>query len=242
MVRRMKAKTCSLLLAAAGLCAAGTAEAHPAISNGPTAANGRAIINFGVGHGCAGKDTVKLTVEIPAGVTSVRALGSTLGAASVTLDGANNVTSVTWEKPPAEALAGDPMFYEASIRVRLPDVSFSTIFFRVTQTCNVPGGAAGGPDEEIVEWFDTPTTPINEQTGEPAAELKVVPTRFPGWNQHTMSAAMTDLEKFFADAQIVWRGTAAFSPNPAIAALIQATPGVTALTEIASGDEIWVKY
>lgn len=232
----MKATTCSLLLAAAGLCVASPAHAHVSIATGPVAADGRAVIDFTIGHGCAGKDTVALTIEIPAGVTSVRALQSNLGPASVTTDGTGAVTSVTWQK--TDANDGDFLFYRMAIRARVPDAAFTSVFFAANQTCQ----SSDGSGVEVVSWHDTPSTPANEQTGEPAAELKIVPTRFPGWNQHTMAAAMTDLEGFFSDAQIVWRGTAAFSPNPAIAALIEATPGVTTLTEIAAGDEIWVKY
>jgi hypothetical protein len=50
------------------------------------------------------------------------------------------------------------------------------------------------------------------------------------------------LKAFFGDAQIVWKGTAAFSANPTTAGLIAGTSGVTALTSIAAGDVIWVKH
>jgi hypothetical protein len=41
----------------------------------------------------------------------------------------------------------------------------------------------------------------------------------------------------------VWKGTAAYSPNALVAAMIAMTSGVTALTgDLAVSDEIWVKY
>lgn len=64
----------------------------------------------------------------------------------------------------------------------------------------------------------------------------------PGWNKFTVPAQMSDLSVFFKDAQIVWKGSAAYSANPNIAAQIAGTSGVTALTSLNVGDEVWVKY
>jgi hypothetical protein len=47
---------------------------------------------------------------------------------------------------------------------------------------------------------------------------------------------------FFGDALIVWKGAAAYSANPTTKELIAGTPGVTALTSLAVGDELWVRY
>jgi hypothetical protein len=51
-----------------------------------------------------------------------------------------------------------------------------------------------------------------------------------------------DLSVFFGDAQIVWKGTAAYSSNPATAELAKMTSGVSELTALDAGDEIWVRY
>ena len=48
----------------------------------------------------------------------------------------------------------------------------------------------------------------------------------PGWNKYVVAQAVPDVAAIFGDAQIVWKGTAAYSANPATAALIAATPGV----------------
>ncbi|MGD8863022.1 MAG: hypothetical protein PVI30_23615 [Myxococcales bacterium] len=47
---------------------------------------------------------------------------------------------------------------------------------------------------------------------------------------------------YFADAQIVWSGDAAYSSNPATADMIDAEDGVSVLESIEAGAEIWVKY
>ena len=51
-----------------------------------------------------------------------------------------------------------------------------------------------------------------------------------------------DRSLFFGDAAIVWKGDAAYSPNPATVELIGSTADVTELGSLAEGDEIWVKY
>jgi len=56
------------------------------------------------------------------------------------------------------------------------------------------------------------------------------------------SAGVPDLSVFFNDAQIVWKGAAAYSANPATTDLIKATSGVSGLSSLAANDEVWVKY
>ena len=60
----------ALLTLAAALLVASTAHAHVSIASGSAAANTSQEITFGVGHGCAGSDTYRVKIEIPAGVTS----------------------------------------------------------------------------------------------------------------------------------------------------------------------------
>jgi hypothetical protein len=90
-----------------------------------------------------------------------------------------------------------------------------------------------------VDW-DQP----EDSTENTAPIVKVVPVRVPGWNKFTAARSLTQEEvaSYFGDAAIVWQGTAAYSHNQATAAMIAATPGVTALDGLAQGDEIWVKY
>lgn len=213
------------------------ADAHVSIISGPAAANKSQKITFGVGHGCTGADTLKIRVEIPAGVTSVRALYSDFGKPSIEGTAAA-VTAVTWTKDLADLQAEDFGYYELTIRARVADVPFSTILFNVYQTCRTAGGV-----ETTVPWTELPGTVGG--TGDTAPGLIVVPARIPGWNKFTLAAAVpfANVPTYLGDAQIVWKGNAAYSSSAALAPMIANTPGVTALsTDLAAGDELWVKY
>lgn len=229
----MKALRNLAILAASALWSA-TAAAHVDISSGPAVANATNEVAFSVGHGCTGADTYRIVVDIPAGVTSVRPMRSDFGPPAVTKDGAGTITSVSWQKPLPEALEADIAFYKLVIRLKTPSQPFTTIYFPVHQTCRAKDGTM-----TTVDWVGLPG---GSATDEPAAALKLVPARAPGWNTYKVPSAMADLSVFFQDAQIVWKGAAAYSANPSTAALIMNTPGATALTGLSAGDEIWVKY
>ena len=215
------------------LLSTGVAAAHPHIDGGPAlASKGGQLITFGISHGCGGKDTVKIVVTIPAGVTGVRAFYGPFGAPSVTTDANNNVTSVTWEKATFEPV--DKTYPQFTIRATIADVPFTSIMFPVEQTC------LDGTGPTVVNWNEPDDT-----NGKEAPKLKVVPARVAGWNKLTVPVAIAedDLPAYFGDAQILWKGTAAYTPNGAVAALITMTPGVSALSGgLSAGDEIWVKY
>jgi uncharacterized protein YcnI len=217
------------------LFSASTAAAHISVGSGAAQANKSQKITFNVGHGCETADTIAITVQIPAGVTSVRGLVSEFGKPSYTKVGAN-VTEVTWRKTDADLQPEDNSFYEMTIRARVGDVPFTQLQFNVIQTCKLPGG-----QEVVVPWDQPP----GSTTGEPAAMLTVVPARVAGWNRITMPIAVAeaDFGRYFGEAQIVWAGTKAFSPNPITMEQIGATQGVTVLTgDIAAGTELLVKY
>lgn len=218
------------------LLVAGTASAHVSITSGPAAANKSQKITFGVGHGCDGADTVAIRVEIPTGISSVRALASDFGKPAIEGTAAA-VTAVSWRKPVSEVQDADVGYYELTIRARVADVPFTKIYFRVSQTCRTAAGV-----ESVVEWSALPGG-----TGNEAAALVVVPARQPGWNTYTLGATASvlaaDLPTYFGDAQIVWRGAEAYSSNPNTATMIGSTAGVTALTtDVAAGTQLWVKY
>ncbi len=222
-------------LAAAFLIAsAGLASAHVSISTGPAQATRSQKITFGIGHGCDGADTISVRVVIPAGITSVRALPN--GDFKPTIEGTPAaVTAVVWTKPVEAVLDADYAYHELTIRARVGDVPFSKLYFSVYQTCRAMDGTISNHD-----WIARPG-----ETGDPAPALTVVPARVSGWNKYTLTVpvAAADLAAFFGDAQIVWRGTEAYSPNANTMALIGATPGVTALGgDLAAAQEIWVKY
>jgi periplasmic copper chaperone A len=211
------------------------ATAHISIGSGPAFANKTQKITFNIGHGCAGADTIGVRVDIPAGITSVRALPSDFGKPQVVKTG-DAVSSVTWTKPDADLQDEDVGFYELTLRARVGEVPFTKILFTVTQTCRTPAGV-----ETVVVWDQPP----GAQSGEPGPLLTVVPARTPGWNKLVLTTgiAAADVPGYFGDALIVWRGAAAYSANAVTAAQITATTGVTALAgDLAAGDELWVRY
>lgn len=219
---------------------AGVAQAHISVTTGPAKANTSQVIGFGINHGCTDAnmkklDTVKVRVTIPTGVTSVRVVPSDFGKAAVTKDG-TNVTAVEWTKAPGDLLDGDDGWYELKIRAKTPDAPYTKLKFVVEQTCE----DSTTHQQMVVTW----DAAEDSTTGEPAPVVTVVPPHFPGWTKITVSRALTkdEVSTYFGDAAIVWKGTAAYSPNAATAMMIAMTPGVTALDGVAANDEIWVKY
>jgi hypothetical protein len=138
-----------------------------------------------------------------------------------------------WQKSEADALDADTEYYELAIRLKVPDEAFSTLYFPAFQVCRAADGSMSN-----VDWVA-----MSEGTGaEPAPAVRVLPARSAGWNKFTVPTAIADLAAFFSDALIVWKGNAAYSSNPSTLELIQSTPDVKALSELAANDEIWVKY
>jgi hypothetical protein len=207
------------------------AEAHVSIVSGPAFANKSQKITFGIGHGCEGADTISLRIDIPAGISSVRAMTSDFGKPALVKDASNtNVVAIVWTKADADAQLEDFQFYEITLRARVADVPFTTIAWKATQICKAADGTVLPP----VVW-----------DGATAPQLNVVPARIPGWNKFVLGTAVSaaNLPIYLGDAQIVWRGNAAYSSNANIMAQIASTTGVSALTgDLAASDEIWVKY
>jgi uncharacterized protein YcnI len=229
-------KTVAVLLAGAALLLVpAMARAHNSVASGPGFASTTQEIVFGIGHGCEGADTYSVRVEIPADVTSVRPLRSDFGKFSLEKNAAGDVTAITWQKPDSELHDADISYYKLAVRMRVPNKPFTLLYFPMRQTCKKSDGTVS-----TVTWAGSATDPGAEPT--PAPALRIVPARKPGWNKFTVPAAISDLGAFFSDAQIVWKGTAAYSPNAATEDLVKATSGVTALTELQANDEIWVRY
>lgn len=203
------------------------AFAHVTIA-GPVFANKSQQITFEVGHGCAGADTYQIEVRIPEGVSAVRALPSAFGNGIVNKDEAGTVTSVVWTKSDDDVLPGDTQFYAFTLRARVGDTPFKSLSFPTIQTCRNAQG-----EDSVSEWVGGES--------EPAPSAVVLPARVAGWNKFVVADAIADLA-VFADAQIVWVGDAAYSSNAAIAEIIAADDTVEALTSIAAGATVWVKY
>ncbi len=231
----MRSTIFTATLAGIAALVSATAEAHVSIASGPAFANVSQEVTFGVGHGCDGADTYRVQVEIPSTVSSVRPETSDFGQVDLETDAAGIVVAVTWTKAKASVLDADTQYYKLMLRLKAPDQPFSTVYLPAHQTCRAADGS-----ETVVDWVG-----IDEAAGstvEPAPALYILPARFPGWNKFTLGNAVDDLKSFFGDAQIVWAGKKAYSVNPSTTELIGETAGVSALTSLAAGDEIWVKY
>jgi uncharacterized protein YcnI len=220
-----------------------TAEAHVSIVSGPAFAGTSQDVTFNIGHGCNGADTFRVEVRIPEEVTSVRPLDSVFGKAVLSKDVATGkVTSVTWTKASADVLPGDTHLYRFTLRVGLPDKPFTPLFFPTIQSCRASDGT-----ESTQEWIGTTTEHNHDSDAgttpavDPAPYVFLYPERVPGWNKYTVTEHVHDLT-VFKDAQIVWAGTSAYSPNPNVQTMLSQEPNTQVLEAIHPGTEIWVKY
>jgi len=125
----------------------------------------------------------------------------------------------------------DDQYYTVQIRARTPNTPFQTMYFPITQYCRTAEG-----EERTSAWDSQDAT-----SDHPAPKAILLPARRAGWNKYVVTEALADLTAF-ADAQIVWSGDAAYSPNADIAALIATEPGVTTLASVPAGATLWVKY
>ena len=227
------------IVALAGLLVsvAAAASAHVAISSGPAFAGGRAVVSFGVGHGCEGADTAAIDVQIPEEITSVRGVPNIFGEADVVTDDTDAPTNVVWTKDSVRD--ADDQYYTMQIRITVPETPFTVLHFKVKQTCKDAEG-----EEYVTDWAALPGDEPSEGEDEapPAASLVILPARAAGWNKYTVPEELTDLATFFGDAQIVWAGDAAYSANPTTSEMIEDEDGVDTLSKIEADAEIWVKY
>jgi hypothetical protein len=234
----LRSGSIAALAACAALFHTTIAAAHVTLSSGPGYAAQTQVLTFSVGHGCSGADTASISVKIPKQLTSVRGVPSVFGDVYVQTDDAGLVTAVVWTNP--KVRAADNLFYSVSIRAKVPDAAFSTVYIPVTQVCRTLDGV-----ESTVEWNQLPgdAPAAGDTDAHPAAVLPILPVRVPGWNRYTVQDKLSDLT-LFGDAQIVWtdNASAAYSANPATKKLIEAESGLSVLTEIAAGATIWVKY
>jgi uncharacterized protein YcnI len=189
----------------------------------------RQVLDFRVGHGCSGADTLRVEVRLPPEITSVRAMPWAFGAAEVVTDAGGVPTAVIWSKTTVRPQ--DDQYYAMAIRITVPDAPFTTLYFPTIQTCQAADGT-----ESVVGWVGLPGDPED-----PAPKLNILPARYPGWNKLVAAEGITDLS-LFNDAEIVWQGNAAYSSNPSIMDLIMTTPDVGVLSEISASTDIWVKY
>ncbi len=243
----MRAQNIRVLAFAVAATGTSLTHAHVSISGTPSVpvANKTYEAVFNVPHGCSDSegrafDTYQVEIQIPDSVTNVRPADSTFGNATVVKNEAGVITSIIWNKAEGAELPADDHFYKFTVRGKLPDAPFTTVYFPTIQRCHGVDNA-----ELTAEWTATDggehdhAAAATEES--PAPSIFVYPARNAGWNQYTVTEHVHDLS-VFADAEIVWAGTAAYSPNPNTTALIQAEEDVTVLDAIHPGTQIWVKY
>ena len=200
-------------------------------------ANTSQEVTLSVTHGCSGNDTSSVRTTIPSSVSTVRAMNSDFGKATVQVDGTGAPVSVTWQRATADLLPVDTNFYKLTMRLKLPNAPFTVLYFPTEQTCLTADGGV-----LVTEWTNTSGMAPGPNDPEEAPAVVIVPAHKPGWNKFTVPVAVDELGLFFNDAQIVWKGAAAFSPNAHVTELIAGTAGVTTLSALQANDEIWVKY
>jgi len=213
------------------------AFAHVSVTTAPVFAKKSAKIVLSVPHGCEGADTSKIEVTVPAELTSVRPYPGEFGAVAIESN-AETVTKLTWTKSDADIQPGDTHAYEVALRATLPDAPFTTVYLPTVQYCR---DAEGNETSEAWTAIGGEHDHNNPAAENPAPSAFVYPVRAPGWNKYTVNQHVHDFA-VFKDAEIVWAGTAAYSPNVEIQALISAEEGVTVLDAIHPGTDIWVKY
>lgn len=240
----MRGSVASAFLALGTMLAPTLAQAHVGIVGGPAVADSTSEIVFSVGHGCSGLDTLSLKINIPDSVTAVRAGPSNLGPAKFERNAALAVTAVTFAKDASEVIASDDNLYKVVLRIKVPNTPFAALYFPMQQTCQKPDGTG----TTVTNWVATSPSPAATgdagSASDPAAVLMIVPAWKSGWNKFKVPVAIAaaDLATYFGAAQVVWKGQAAYSANSSTVEQIKSTPGVTELTAIAAGDEVWVKY
>lgn len=213
------------------------AIAHVDAVSSPAVANATQEVTFAVGHGCEGADTASIRTVVPSGVTSVRAMTSDFGRATVEKDSSGAATAVNWVRADADLLPDDTNYYKLTMRVRTPNAPFTTLYFPTEQRCKLADGGVA-----VSLWTNTSGIPPDAGEPSPAPAIALVPAHRAGWNRMTVPVAVDNLGLYFSDAQIVWKGNAAFSPNPSVTSLISTTSGVSVLASLQANDEIWVKY
>jgi uncharacterized protein YcnI len=145
--------------AAAALAWGGGAQAHVSLTPPSAPAGAYQVLRFGVGHGCDGKATTGLRIEIPAGVTVARPQpkpGWSLRIERGQDQGGVGAISWSGELPAQE-------FDEFLMLVKLP-ANAGPLAFPATQACGA----------ETVRWTDA-AAPGGPRPEHPAPSLVLTP-------------------------------------------------------------------
>ncbi len=159
------------LLAVLAACFAMPAAAHVTLDTREAPALGYVRLAIRVPHGCDGAATTAIRMQVPGGVTAVKAQpkpGWTLTlaadeAAPKGHDSSPPVHEIAWRGGPLP----DAYYEEFLIRVRLPDGPGQTVYFPFVQECE------GG---RTVRWIEKPAPgQTYEDLRAPAFPVKLTP-------------------------------------------------------------------
>lgn len=159
----------SLLALAAAIALAGAAQAHVSLQPPQATAGAYQVLRFGVGHGCDGKPTRALRIEIPPGISTARPQPKPGWRLEVERTAQGSPAAITWTGD----LSADE-FDEFLILVRLPD-SAERLAFPAIQRC------AGAE----IRWTET-APPGAPRPAHPAPVLILQPSAAPqgGHDRH----------------------------------------------------------
>lgn len=144
------------VVATAFVLLAAPAQAHVAADPGMAQAGAYQAVRFRVGHGCNGKATRVLRLEIPSALASVRAQPKPGWELAFEQDG-DRVIAVSWRGD-----LPDSQFDEFALFMKLP-AEAQTLYFPAVQTC----------DGAEARWTELPNNDARPE--HPAPALVVTP-------------------------------------------------------------------
>lgn len=168
----------TLALASLLLCS-GAAHAHVSLATPQAQAGSGYKAVLRVPHGCQGTATVRLSVQMPAGVITVKPqpkpgwqIEMTHGAyaQTYTFHGAQvaeGVRTITWSGGSLPDAYYDEFVFQAQIASSL--VPGTLLYFPVVQTC----------EQGVERWIEVPATGQKERLEKPAPSLRVIPREKP---------------------------------------------------------------
>lgn len=142
----MKIRTfCVGVAMAATVMAAGPSVAHMVLQQGEAAAGSYYKAVFGTGHGCQGSPTIRVRIQIPDGVSSVKPQpkpGWQLTTVKKTyktpiIDHGRTITEGVGEVIWSAGKLLDENYDEFVVQVKLPDTAGTTVYFPAIQECEV---------------------------------------------------------------------------------------------------------
>ena len=171
MPRALKLSAALGVAAAAILLPVSAASAHVGIDIAEAKADGFAFATFRVPHGCDGSPTIKVKIQIPDGVVSVKP-EAVAGWKLDILNGpitpydshgtmiSEGVKEVTWTGGPL----ADAHVAQFGMSMKLPNKAGETVYFKTIQTC----------EQGETAWIEIPAEGAAEEPEHPAPSLKLI--------------------------------------------------------------------